>query len=94
MIDPTVTNNTGVESAEKNLEQAKHRLATEKKKANDARRRIENRHKLANGCQSSERFISLMSMVTRSVRARTINARRSMLPIGMTRAKLRSGERI
>ena len=45
MIDPTVTNNKGVENAEKNLEQAKHRLATEKKKANDARRRIENRHK-------------------------------------------------
>ena len=44
MIDPTVTNNKGVENAEKNLEQAKHRLATEKK-ANDARRRIENRHK-------------------------------------------------
>ena len=45
MIDPTVTNNKGVENAEKNLEQAKNRLATEKKKANDARRRIENRHK-------------------------------------------------
>ena len=49
MIDPIVTNNKGVENAEKNLEQAKHRLATEKKKANDARRRIENRHKYMMG---------------------------------------------
>ncbi len=49
MIDPTVTNNKGVENAEKNLEQAKHRLTTEKKKANDARRRIENRHKYMMG---------------------------------------------
>lgn len=45
VTEHTLTNNKGVENAEKNLEQAKHRLATEKKKANDARRRIENRHK-------------------------------------------------
>lgn len=49
MIDPNATTNKGVENAEKNLEQAKHRLATEKKKANDARRRIENRHKYMMG---------------------------------------------
>ncbi|WP_248405877.1 hypothetical protein [Butyrivibrio fibrisolvens] len=48
MIDPTVTNNKGVENAEKNLEQAKHRLTTEKK-ANDARRKIENHHKYMMG---------------------------------------------
>ena len=49
MIDTTVTTNKGVENAEKNLEQAKHRLASEKKKANDARRKIENRHKYMMG---------------------------------------------
>ena len=49
MIDTTVTNSKGVEAAEKNLQQAKNRLATEKKKANEERRRIENRHKYMMG---------------------------------------------
>lgn len=49
MIDTTVTTNKGVEAAEKNLQQAKNRLATEKKKANEERRRIENRHKYMMG---------------------------------------------
>lgn len=31
MIDTKVTTNKGVENAEKNLEQARHRLATERK---------------------------------------------------------------
>ncbi len=45
MINNEVTVNKGVENAEKQLQQAKNRLTQEKKKANDARRRIENRHK-------------------------------------------------
>ena len=49
MIDTTVTTSKGVEAAEKNLQQAKNRLATEKKKANEERRRIENRHKYMMG---------------------------------------------
>ena len=49
MIDTTVTTTKGVEVAEKNLQQAKNRLATEKKKANEERRRIENRHKYMMG---------------------------------------------
>ncbi len=49
MIDTTVTTNKGVEAAEKNLQQAKNRLATEKKKANEERRKIENRHKYMMG---------------------------------------------
>ena len=49
MIDPKVTTSKGVEAAEKNLQQAKNRLAMEKKKANEERRRIENRHKYMMG---------------------------------------------
>lgn len=49
MIDTKVTTSKGVEAAEKNLQQAKNRLATEKKKANEERRRIENRHKYMMG---------------------------------------------
>ncbi len=49
MIDTTVTTTKGVEAAEKNLQQAKNRLAAEKKKANEERRRIENRHKYMMG---------------------------------------------
>ncbi len=49
MIDTTVTTNKGVEAAEKNLQQAKNRLVTEKKKANEERRKIENRHKYMMG---------------------------------------------
>ena len=49
MIDTKVTTNKGVENAEKNLQQAKNRLAMEKKKANEERRRIENRHKYMMG---------------------------------------------
>ena len=62
MIDPTVTNNKGVENAEKNLEQAKHRLATEKEKANDARRRIENRHKYMMGALFTNTFLSVSAL--------------------------------
>ena len=49
MINNEVTVNKGVENAEKQLQQAKNRLTQEKKKANDARRRIENRHKYMMG---------------------------------------------
>ena len=49
MIDPKVTTSKGVEAAEKNLQQAKNRLAMEEKKANEERRRIENRHKYMMG---------------------------------------------
>lgn len=38
VIDITVTTTKGVEAAEKNLQQAKNRLAMEKKKANEERR--------------------------------------------------------
>ncbi len=38
-----------MEAAEKNLQQAKNRLATQKKKAKEERRRIENRHKYMMG---------------------------------------------
>ena len=49
MIDTKATTSKGVEAAEKNLQQAKSRLALEKKKANEERRRIENRHKYIMG---------------------------------------------
>ena len=49
MINNEVTVNKGIENAEKQLQQAKNRLTQEKKKANDARRRIENRHKYMMG---------------------------------------------
>ena len=49
MINNEVTVNKGIENAEKVLKQAKNRLAQEKRKANDARRRIENRHKYMMG---------------------------------------------
>ena len=49
MIDTNNTVNKGVEAAEKQLQQAKNRLTQERKKANEARRRIENRHKYMMG---------------------------------------------
>ncbi|ADL36434.1 hypothetical protein bpr_IV069 (plasmid) [Butyrivibrio proteoclasticus B316] len=49
MINNKVTVNKGIENAEKQLQKAKNRLTQEKKKANDARRRIENRHKYMMG---------------------------------------------
>ncbi len=49
MIDTNNTPNKGVEAAEKQVQQAKNRLAREKKKAIDERRRIENRHKYMMG---------------------------------------------
>lgn len=41
MTDTNNTANKGVEAAEKQLQKAKNRLTQEKKKANEARRRIE-----------------------------------------------------
>ena len=49
MIDTKVTTSKGVEAAEKNLQQAKNRLAMEKKKANEERRKFENHHKYMMG---------------------------------------------
>ena len=49
MINNEVTVNKGIENAEKVLRQAKNRLAQEKRKANDTRRKIENRHKYMMG---------------------------------------------
>ena len=49
MINNVVTVNKGIENAEKVLKQAKNRLAQEKRKANDTRRKIENRHKYMMG---------------------------------------------
>ena len=49
MINNEVTVNKGIENAEKVLKQAKNRLAQEKRKANDTRRKIENRHKYMMG---------------------------------------------
>lgn len=56
MIDTKVTTSKGVETAEKNLQQAKNRLAMEKKKANEERRRFENRHKYMMGGAVHEYF--------------------------------------
>ena len=49
MINNEVTVNKGIENAEKVLKQAKNRLAQEKRKANDTRRKIVNRHKYMMG---------------------------------------------
>ena len=49
MINMENTKTKGLEQAEKNLEQAKNRLSNEKKKANAARRTVENRHKYMMG---------------------------------------------
>lgn len=49
MISNENTTNKGVEAAEKQLQQAKNRLTQEKKKANEVRRGIENRHKYMMG---------------------------------------------
>lgn len=49
MINVENTTTKGMESAQKALEQAKNRVAMEKKKANEERRRAENRHKYMMG---------------------------------------------
>ena len=49
MINYENTTTKGMESAQKALEQAKNRVAMEKKKANEKRRRAENRHKYMMG---------------------------------------------
>ena len=49
MINAEVTTTKGVEQAQRAVEQAKNRLANEKKKANAERRRLENKHKYMMG---------------------------------------------
>ena len=49
MINNEVTTTKGMESAQKALEQAKNRVAVEKKKANAERRKFENAHKYMMG---------------------------------------------
>ena len=49
MINYEITASKGMENAQKALEQAKNRVANEKKKANEARRKFENRHKYMMG---------------------------------------------
>ncbi len=49
MINFEITTSKGMENAQKALEQAKNRVANEKKKANEARRKFENRHKYMMG---------------------------------------------
>lgn len=49
MINNEITTTKGLESAQKALEQAKNRMALEKKKANDERRKRENAHKYMMG---------------------------------------------
>ena len=45
MINNEITTTKGMEQAQKQMEQAKNRMALEKKKANEERRRRENAHK-------------------------------------------------
>lgn len=49
MITNEITTTKGLESAQKALEQAKNRMALEKKKANEERRKRENAHKYMMG---------------------------------------------
>ncbi|MCI5723175.1 MAG: hypothetical protein MR283_04120 [Erysipelotrichaceae bacterium] len=44
-----ITSTKGVEQAQKQMEQAKNRMALEKKKANEERRKFENHHKYMMG---------------------------------------------
>lgn len=52
MIDNIDGNNKALEDAIKNAEQAKARLANERKKQNERRRKAENRHKYMMGVSS------------------------------------------
>ncbi|SFK65055.1 hypothetical protein SAMN05216390_102269 [Lachnospiraceae bacterium KH1T2] len=49
MINTEITTTKGMEQAQKQMEQAKNRMALEKKKANEERRRRENAHKYMMG---------------------------------------------
>ncbi len=49
MINNEIKTTKGMESDQKALEQAKNRLAMERKKATDERRRVENHHKYMMG---------------------------------------------
>ena len=49
MINNEISTTKGMESAQKALEQAKNRVALEKKKANEERRKFENHHKYMMG---------------------------------------------
>ncbi|SCX09277.1 hypothetical protein SAMN02910339_01316 [Lachnospiraceae bacterium YSD2013] len=49
MINTEITTTKGIEQAQKQMEQAKNRLAMEKKKANEERRKRENHHKYMMG---------------------------------------------
>ena len=49
MINNEITTTKGMESSQKALEQAKNRVAMEKKKANEERRKFENHHKYMMG---------------------------------------------
>ena len=49
MINTEITTTKGMEQAQRQMEQAKNRMALEKKKANEERRRRENAHKYMMG---------------------------------------------
>ena len=49
MINTEITTTKGMEQAQKQVEQAKNRLAMERKKANEERRKRENHHKYMMG---------------------------------------------
>ena len=68
MINTEVTTTKGVEQAQRAVEQAKNRLANEKKKAHAERRKQENAHKYMMGvCPSAFFFIGSAPKDSRSL---------------------------
>ncbi|MBE5970164.1 MAG: hypothetical protein E7242_08015 [Lachnospiraceae bacterium] len=49
MINTKITSTKGMEQAQRQMEQAKNRMALEKKKANEEMRKFENHHKYMMG---------------------------------------------